>query len=228
MKLNTVTFTIFLFFVYNFCLANTKSISDTNYHIKIVEKPIKYDNERKKLSLEYLKNRHGLIQSTPNINPTMIVLHYTGKGTANSIYQYFNQNKIEKGRKLNGDQSELNVSSHYVIDRDGTIYRLVPDTMFCRHIIGLNYCAIGVENIGSKDQPLNDKQVEANVRLIRYLTKKYGIKYVIGHSEYINFRNTHLWKEKNAKYITHKEDPGNIFLEKVRYQIKDLSLKYKP
>ena len=30
------------------------------------------------------------------------------------------------------------VCSHFVIDRDGTIYRLVPTTIMCRHTVGLN------------------------------------------------------------------------------------------
>jgi hypothetical protein len=48
---------------------------------------------------------------------------------------------------------------------------LVDPELFARHTIGLNYCAIGIENIGSKSQPLTDEQVEANAELVKYLAK---------------------------------------------------------
>ena len=35
--------------------------------------------------------------------------------------------------------------AHFVIDRDGTIYQLVPLAMICRHTVGLNWTAIGIE-----------------------------------------------------------------------------------
>lgn len=142
-----------------------------------------------------------------------------------SNFNYFNNTQIENSRTFNKSQSKLNVSAHYLIDRDGTIYQIIPDTLFARHTIGLNYCAIGVENIGSKTQPLTNKQIKANAFLIRKLTKEYDIEYVIGHSEYGKFRNTKLWKELDSKYFTGKEDPGNEFMIKVRELISDLNLK---
>lgn len=195
---------------------------------KTIEKPIVYNAEREKLSLEYLKTRHGLIQDKPTISPKIIVLHYTASGTLLSNFNYFNNVQIENGRKLNKDQSKLNVSAHYLIDRDGTIYHLMKDTLLARHTIGLNYCAIGVENIGSKEQPLTEAQVQANAQLVRELCSKYKIEYLIGHSEYIKFRNTSLWKETNPKYITYKEDPGSKFLVEVRKLTTDLKLKSTP
>jgi hypothetical protein len=143
-------------------------------------------------------------------------------------FNYFNGVEIEHARKLNKDQSTLNVSAHYLIDRDGTIYHLVPDTLFARHTIGLNYCSIGIENIGSKELPLTNQQVLANSNLIRYLSKKHQIEYVIGHSEYLKFRKSNLWKETNSNYITYKADPGDQFLIEVRKLIIDLNLKYQP
>ena len=38
--------------------------------------------------------------------------------------------------------------AHFVIDRDGTIYQLVPLGIMCRHTVGLNYTAIGIEHVG--------------------------------------------------------------------------------
>jgi N-acetylmuramoyl-L-alanine amidase len=209
-----------------FLTTNLKS-QDTD-KIEIIKKPITYNEERIKLSIDYLKNRHGLIQTTPTITPKIIVLHYTAGGTLKSNYNYFNNTKIENARGFNKNQSLLNVSAHYLIDRDGKIYQLIEDTLFARHTIGLNYCSIGIENIGSKNEPLTDAQIASNSKLIKHLKKKFNIEYVIGHSEYVKFRKTKLWKETNPNYFTGKEDPGNVFLQKVRNNIEDLKLKYEP
>ena len=195
---------------------------------KVIIKPINYSEERIRLSLEYLKDHHGLTQKTPTILPKMIVLHYTAGGTVESNFKYFNNTHLEGARNTLKKQSTLNVSSQYIVDRDGTIYQLMEPTMFARHTIGLNYCAIGIENIGSKSQPLTEKQVAANAQLVRSLTKKYKIEYLIGHSEYGAFRNSKLWKESDPKYFTGKEDPGKDFMSKVRLKVADLKLKDKP
>lgn len=199
-----------------------------NKQIEIIDKPIVFDSNRTALSLEYLRNRHGLNQSSPYIDPKIIVLHYTSGGTLNSNFNYFNNSEIENARTLNKKQSKLNVSSHFLVDRDGKIYRLMDETLFARHTIGLNYCAIGIENIGSKKNPLTPEQVQANIELVRYLSDKYEIEYLIGHSEYGKFRNSKLWKETNPDYFTYKDDPGDDFMKKVRAGVKDLNLKKEP
>lgn len=202
--------------------------AQTNAETGIKSKFIKYDEERIKLSLQYLRERHGLIQENPYIKPTFIVLHYTAGGTLQSNYNYFNRTKIEDARTFNKDQSQLNVSSHYIVDRNGDIYCLIPDTLFARHTIGLNYCSIGIENIGSKSEPLTKAQVDANAKLVRHLCSLHKIKFLIGHSEYGKFRNSIYWKETNPKYFTGKEDPGSEFMKKVRALVADLNLKNAP
>jgi N-acetylmuramoyl-L-alanine amidase len=143
-------------------------------------------------------------------------------------YKYFNKTHLESARGTLKKQSTLNVSSQYIVDRDGTVYQLMEPNMFARHTIGLNYCAIGIENIGSKNQPLTEKQSLANAQLIRALTKKYNIEYLIGHSEYGIFRNSKLWKETDLNYFTIKDDPGKDFMKKVRILVADLHLKDRP
>lgn len=195
---------------------------------KIISKPIDYSQERIRLSLEYLKSHYNIVQSSPAISPKIIVLHYTAGGTVETNYKYFNKTHLESARNILKKQSTLNVSSQFIVDRDGTIYQLMEPNMFARHTIGLNYCAIGIENIGSKSQPLTEKQVSANAQLVRYLSKKYSIEYLIGHSEYGAFRGSKLWKETDPNYFTAKEDPGKDFMKKVRLLITDLHLKDKP
>ncbi|MGE6221401.1 peptidoglycan recognition protein family protein [Nubsella zeaxanthinifaciens] len=194
--------------------------------IKIVDKPISYDSTRIKLSLQYLKERHGITQTAPTITPKIIVLHWTAAKTFSSTFNAFYPAKLPNGdRKDIAQVSALNTSSQFLIDRDGTIYRLMPENYFARHVIGLNYCAIGVENVGSADFPLTDAQLKANELLVRYLCKKYNIEYLIGHYEYAKFKNTPLWKETDPNYLTGKNDPGADFMLNIRNNMKDLKLK---
>ncbi len=196
--------------------------------IKIIKKPIIFDETRKKLSLDYLKRRHNLVQEQATIKPSMIVLHWTASTSLMSTYNTFNKSILPVSRKALAGASSLNVSSHYLVDRDGTIYQLLPDTVFARHVIGLNYCAIGIENVGSDNYPLTKAQLSANEKLVRHLAEKYNIQYLIGHYEHTWFKNTSLWRETNPYYHSQKSDPGKLFLKNIRFALKDLNLKGAP
>ncbi len=104
----------------------------------------------------------------------------------------------------------------------------MPENSFARHVIGLNYCAIGIENVGGSNFPLTEAQLEANEQLVRYLAKKYKIRYLIGHYEYTLFKNSSLWKETDPKYQTSKSDPGVDFMQKIRKNLADLNLSSSP
>ncbi|WP_313267685.1 peptidoglycan recognition family protein [Sphingobacterium sp.] len=194
---------------------------------KIIQKPITWDKDRIQLSLDYLKNRHGLTQSTPVIYPKMVVVHWTANNSVKATFNTFNPTRLP-GRPELTKASALNVSSQFVIDRDGTIYQFLPDSIFARHTIGLNYCAIGIENIGSRQHPLTDAQLKANEELIRYLGKKYPIEFVLGHHEYQRFKKTSWWKETDPNYITGKDDPGDKFMNELRKRLADLKLNPLP
>lgn len=196
---------------------------------KIVSKPVVFDDQRKQLTLEYLDNRYGLKQESPTITPKMIVLHWTAIPTFEKTFEAFNSSTIPNQRPDIKSVSGLNVSSQFVVDQDGTIYGLMPETTMARHVIGLNYCAIGVENVGgTKDLPLTKRQIKANIWLVKYLAKKYDIEYLIGHYEYTNFEGTDLWLEKDSNYRTEKTDPGEDFMIAVKKGVKGLHLKYAP
>ncbi len=98
-----------------------------------------------------------------------------------------------------------------------------------RHVIGLNHCAIGVENVGGTvDLPLTKAQLKSNIWLVRYLKDKYDIDYLIGHYEYTLFENHPLWLEQDEGYRTKKTDPGTAFMNDVRKAVKDLNFKKLP
>lgn len=181
----------------------------------IVQRPILWDAEREALSLDYLQDRHGLTLEKAQIIPQLIVVHWTDVLSVNKTYNTFNPVRLPARPNLQ-KASPLNVSSQFLIGRDGTIFQLLPETTFARHVIGLNYCAIGIENIGSARRPLTDEQLAANTALIRYLMAKYKISYVIGHHEYQRFKGTRWWKEANPNYITEKSDPGDSFMKRLR------------
>ncbi|SDS46059.1 N-acetylmuramoyl-L-alanine amidase [Maribacter dokdonensis] len=195
----------------------------------IVERPITFNEERKVLTLEYLQNRYGLEQDSPEIDPKMIVLHWTVIPTFEKSFAAFDPVSLPNWRPDIKNVSGLNVSSQFMIDRDGTIYQLLPETTMARHVIGLNHCAIGVENVGGTDDlPLTKAQLKSNIWLVRYLKDKYDIDYLIGHYEYTLFENHPLWLEQDEGYRTKKTDPGTAFMNDVRKAVKDLNFKKLP
>jgi len=196
---------------------------------EIIDKPIIFDEERTRLSLDYMREHYGLEAATPGIEPCMIVAHWTAIPTFEGSYRAFYESRLPSSRTGIQNASALNVSVPYLIDQDGTIYQLMPDTLFARHVIGLNHCAIGIENVGNGgDHPLTEAQFEANKALVRYLAEKYDIDYVIGHHEYQRFRDHPLWLEKDPNYLTEKSDPGDAFMERLRGELSDLNLQALP
>lgn len=196
---------------------------------KIVDRPIIFDDERELLTLQYMQDRYGIESKSTTIEPKMIVLHWTEIPTLQKTFEAFEQSKISSHRPDIKNASALNVSSQFVVDQDGTIYRLMPETKMARHVIGLNHCSIGIENVGgNKENPLTKAQLKANIKLVKYLASKYSIDYLIGHYEYTNFVDHELWLEKDAGYRTEKTDPGKDFLENVKKGTETLNFKTTP
>ena len=196
---------------------------------EIVDIPIIFDEQRMKLTKEYLLNRYNLDQETPEITPKMVVLHWTAIPSLKKSFEAFNRSTLPNWRPDLENVSGLNVSSHFLVDQDGTIYRLMPETLMARHTIGLNHCAIGIENVGGTEgMPLTKAQLRSNIYLVNYLASKYDIDYVIGHQEYTLFENHPLWLEVDDGYRTEKTDPGMDFVEKVRKATKKFNFKPVP
>jgi len=115
-------------------------------------------------------------------HPRVIVEHYTVTTTAQAAYNTF---------AADTPDSELHelpgVCAHFVVDKDGTIFQVVPLPLRCRHTVGLNYTAIGIEHVGMSDAEIldNSAQLAASLRLTRWLQCRFGIsrQNVIGHNE---------------------------------------------
>ena len=184
---------------------------------KIIDKSITFDEERLSLTREYLKSHYGIENGNANIEPRMVVIHWTAIPSFEKSYEAFENSKLPNWRPEIAGAGALNVSAHFLIDRDGTIYRLMPENLMARHVIGLNHCAIGIENVGgTAETPLTEDQFKANLALVKYLSRKYDISYVIGHHEYQLFEDHPLWLEIDQGYRTEKSDPGDVFMERVR------------
>lgn len=224
MSLAKCFFPRFFLFATGWLLLNSCGIEK-----RIVQKPIVFDAQRVQLTKEYLQKRYNMSGDTLTILPKMIVVHHTVIPTFQKTFQAFNPSVLPNWRPDIERVSGLNVSSHYVVDRDGTIYQLMPETFMARHVIGLNHCAIGIENVGGgEDLPLTKAQLRATTKLVYYLAKKYDIEYLIGHYEYTRFEGHPLWLEVDGGYRTKKDDPSMDFMKKVRDATKKLAFKAVP
>lgn len=196
---------------------------------EIIYKPLMYDTLRMRLSREYLDMRYGIQKESPTIKPEMVVIHHTVIPTMQATYETFYFPELSNTRPELRGAGSLNVSSHYLVDRDGTIYRLMADSLMARHVIGLNHCAIGIENVGgTEDRPLTRDQLRANRWLIKKLEAMYDLEYLIGHDEYTRFEGHDLWLERDTAYRTKKTDPGKKFMRRLRRVMKNGTFKPLP
>lgn len=187
----------------------------------IVEMPLPFSDYRDELTRQYTMNHYGF--STSTIDPRAVVVHWTAGSTWESAYNIFYDDLLWDG--------EVNVSSQFIVDRDGTIYRLMPETKLARHAIGYNWCAIGIENVGGVNgvEDLTAEQLQANIELIRYLHEKYPtIEYVFGHYQQVEARASGLYIELVPDYFAGKPDPGPIFMQALQDELSADGLKFFP
>ncbi len=152
----------------------------------IVWKPIPFGANRRAEMAQYAARHYGL--STWRLeHPKVIVEHYTASNTFSSAWNTFaNDAPDSELHELPG------TCAHFVIDRDGTIYQLVPLNTMCRHTVGLNWTAIGIEHVGTSDDSIlqNSKQIAASLKLTLWLMHRFDISLpnVIGHNESLTSR----------------------------------------
>lgn len=131
-----------------------------------------------------------------------LILHYTGMATGKEAIDRL-------------CSAEAKVSAHYVVEKDGEIFSLVPEEKRAWHAgvskweddIGLNDLSVGVEivNTGhpypgyeSEYKPFTEAQMKSVIQLSKTIIKKHHIKpwHVLGHSDI-------AWRRKI--------DPGELF-----------------
>jgi beta-N-acetylhexosaminidase len=142
---------------------------------------IPFPQKRKDEMAAYARRHYG-IDSYRLRSPHVIVEHVAVAASAAATRNTFVPDRADP------ELHELpNVCSHFVVDRDGTIYQLVDLRIMCRHTVGLNYTAIGIEHAGYTDGDVlgNRRQLAASLKLTAWLRCRYGIPLtdVIGHNE---------------------------------------------
>jgi N-acetylmuramoyl-L-alanine amidase len=130
--------------------------------------------------------------------PEILVLHYTGMKTGPEA--------LDRLR----DPNEPRVSSHYMVEEDGRIFRLVPEERRAWHAgasywkgqRNINGVSIGVEIVNPGHEfgyrPFPDAQIAAVIELIGDIRSRWqiGDDRIVGHADVAPGR---------------KDDPGELF-----------------
>lgn len=173
--------------------------------------PIPYGAKRQSQMAGYSARHYG-VRSANLTDVRQIVLHYTVSASYAPVHSLFAANT--KARTPTGGYEYPGTCTHFVVDKDGTVYQLVSLKLMCRHAVGLNHRSIGIEfvEMRSADAILaRPKQMAAGLALVRWLQGRYGIARgdVIGHgmvnsSRYFQdrakgWRNTHTdWSARQV------------------------------
>jgi beta-N-acetylhexosaminidase len=143
--------------------------------------PIPFGPKRKREMAAYSERHYG--EHIWRLrHPRVIVEHVAVASTADAVFNAFAPDVPDP------ELHELpNVCAHFVVASSGRIYRLVNLRTRCRHTVGLNWTAIGIEHTGFRDGDVlgNRRQMRASLQLTRYLRCKFHIRLrdVIGHNE---------------------------------------------
>ena len=135
---------------------------------------------------------------SPNFNDRTlpvngIVIHYTEEELDDTLMIFAN------------DKRKKRVSSHYVIDRNGVAYAVVPEEKRAWHagvgswrgITDLNSASIGIELVYKPGEEYHKDQIDSLIDLCHAIKSRHDIKWVIGHSD--------------CAFARGKVDPGPCF-----------------
>lgn len=190
--------------------------------LQVKQTPIEFGDVRVELTKKYIKAHYNLEVKDIKIVPKIVVVHHTAIDDYSASLSRFTSQTLPSDRPEIQNAGAVNVSAHFMVERDGTVHQLMPLDYMARHVIGLNYNSIGIENVGgenSKDN-LTAEQLASNVELIKELKQKFEtIEYVIGHYEYRCFEKTELWLEADKNYRTFKDDPALRFMNDLRSKL---------
>jgi N-acetylmuramoyl-L-alanine amidase len=156
---------------------------------------IPYPQHRKREMAAYSKHHYGQYKWRLN-NPKLIVEHYAAASSISAIFNTFKTDQPDV------EFHELpNVCSHFAVSATGGIYKFVPVSIRCRHTVGLNHVAIGIEHVGFSDQDILGRpaQLTASLQLTQWLRCRFGlpVDQVIGHNESLS---SPFYKELDPRF----------------------------
>ena len=171
--------------------AATTSVTKPPIHKMLIP----YPQKRKREMAAYSKRHYGQYKWRLN-NPKLIVIHYAAAGSISSIFNTFRTDQPDV------EFHELpNVCSHYAVAASGAVYKFVPPTIRCRHVVGLNHVAIGIEHVGFSDQDILGRpaQLNGSLQFVQWLRCRFGIPVaqVIGHNESLS---SPFYKELDPRF----------------------------
>jgi N-acetylmuramoyl-L-alanine amidase len=147
----------------------------------IVSRPIPYGEQRRREMAAYSYRHYGR-HTWRLTHPHVIVEHYTANTSFSATWNTFASDAADPEL-----HETPGTCAHFVIDSNGRIHQLVSLRIRCRHTVGLNYTAIGIEHVGMSDASVMDRPrvLRASLRLTRWLRCRYAIRVrdVIGHAE---------------------------------------------
>ena len=137
---------------------------------------------KRRSDMRAYSRRHYRINSNRLNRPKVIVQHMSEGPTYSSAWNTFAPNVRD------GELGELpGVCAHFVVSPNGRINQLVSLSLMCRHTVGLNWTAIGIEHVGYSESRVlaSARMRRASLRLTNWLRCRYDIRLsnVIGHNE---------------------------------------------
>jgi beta-N-acetylhexosaminidase len=181
----------------------------------IVWKPIPYGPRRKAEMAAYAKFHYGI--HSWRLHPKVIVEHYTASNSFSAAWNTFAANQPDP------ELGELpGTCAHFIVGRNGTIYQLVHLNVMCRHTVGLNYVALGIEHVGTSDREIlrDRRQIRSSLELTAWLVGRFHIRIrnVIGHHESLSspyFRERYKpWRHQTHADWNHRD--MDVYRRKLR------------
>ncbi len=122
-----------------------------------------------------------------------IVIHSSYNKTGGPVYSV---------DKLLAVYARYRVSAHYLIDREGRIYQLVPDTYISYHAgvskmpdgrTSVNRFSLGIELMNTETDFYTEAQYRSLNGLLRILKARYPISHIVGHGKIAPTRKSDPW-----------------------------------
>jgi len=114
-------------------------------------------------------------------HPSYVIIHHTAQNSCEQTLRTFTLSRTQ-------------VSSHYVICRDGTVYHMLNDLLRGHHagagkwgkLTDMNSCSIGIEIDNNGNEPFSDKQMNSLLLLLGRLKRTFNIPQpnFIGHLDW--------------------------------------------
>lgn len=145
----------------------------------------------------------------------LVVVHCTELPTLREAREY--------GERILYTDSKTGASGHYYVDRDGSIFRYVPDDRVAHHVAQFNERSLGLElvNTGrfpnwlqtqhqSMSEAYPEAQIECVIELVKALVARYpGIEKIAGHVD-LDQRWVPAEDDPSTR-VRRRIDPGPLF-----------------